>query len=39
MSLVSIEKKVFGKTKEGINVDQYILKNRNSKKYQRLKIN
>ena len=29
MSLVSIEKKAFGKTKEGINVDQYILKNRN----------
>ena len=29
MSLVSIEKKTFGKTKEGINVDQYILKNRN----------
>ena len=29
MSLVSIEKKAFGKTKEGLNVDQYILKNRN----------
>ena len=29
MSLVHIEKKAFGKTKEGINVDQYILKNRN----------
>ena len=29
MPLVSIEKKAFGKTKEGLNVDQYILKNRN----------
>ena len=29
MSLVHIEKKAFGKTKEGLNVDQYILKNRN----------
>ena len=29
MPLVSIEKKAFGKTKEGLNVDQYILKIRN----------
>ena len=29
MPLVTIEKKAFGKTKEGVNVDQYILKNRN----------
>jgi len=29
MPLVTIEKKAFGKTKDGINVDQYILKNRN----------
>ena len=29
MPLVNIEKKSFGKTKDGINISQYILKNRN----------
>jgi len=29
MQLVTIEKKAFGKTKDGINIDQFLLKNQN----------